>query len=100
MRSTINSHELETSLLITDGRYLLKRSPTTFKRLLPTGPVGGFFVKLRGQAGSAALCLYKLKVVSERLGHPSITLTLDTYSHVLPSMQQAASDKLERLLYG
>lgn len=40
------------------------------------------------------------KVVSERLGHASITLTLDTYSHVLPSMQQAASDKLERLLYG
>ena len=40
------------------------------------------------------------KVVSERLGHRSITLTLDTYSHVLPSMQQAASDKLERILYG
>jgi integrase len=40
------------------------------------------------------------KVVSERLGHASITLTLDTYSHVLPSMQQAASDKIERLLYG
>ena len=39
------------------------------------------------------------KVVSERLGHASITLTLDTYSHVLPSMQQAASDKLEKLLY-
>lgn len=34
------------------------------------------------------------KIVSERLGHASITLTLDTYSHVLPSMQQAASDKL------
>lgn len=40
------------------------------------------------------------KVVSERLGHASITLTLDTYSHVLPSMQQAASEKLERILYG
>jgi integrase len=38
------------------------------------------------------------KVVSERLGHSSIVLTLDTYSHVLPSMQQAATDKLERLL--
>lgn len=39
------------------------------------------------------------KVVSERLGHASITLTLDTYSHVLPSMQQAASEKLESLLF-
>lgn len=39
------------------------------------------------------------KVVSERLGHASIVLTLDTYSHVLPSMQKAASDKLERMLF-
>lgn len=40
------------------------------------------------------------KVVSERLGHASITLTLDVYSHVLPTMQEAASQKLESLLYG
>jgi integrase len=39
------------------------------------------------------------KIVSERLGHSNITLTLDTYSHVLPSMQQAASQKLERILF-
>lgn len=38
------------------------------------------------------------KVVSERLGHASVALTLDTYSHVLPDMQQAAADKLEALL--
>jgi integrase len=40
------------------------------------------------------------KVVSERLGHASITLTLDVYSHVLPDMQKAAAEKLERMLYG
>ena len=40
------------------------------------------------------------KVVSERLGHASITLTLDVYSHVLPTMQEAASEKLEKMLYG
>jgi len=39
------------------------------------------------------------KVVSERLSHASITLTLDTYSHVLPSMQQAATNKLEQMLF-
>jgi integrase len=39
------------------------------------------------------------KIVSERLGHSSVTITLDVYSHVLPSMQQGASDKLERLLF-
>jgi integrase len=39
------------------------------------------------------------KVVSERLGHANISITLDIYAHVLPSMQQAASDKLETLLF-
>jgi len=39
------------------------------------------------------------KVVSERLGHASITLTMDTYSHVMPYMQQGASDKLEQMLF-
>jgi len=40
------------------------------------------------------------KVVSERLGHASIVLTLDTYSHVLPTMQQSATDKLEKMMFG
>ncbi len=39
-----------------------------------------------------------VKVVSERLGHASIKVTLDTYAHVLPSMQKAAADKLQLLL--
>ena len=39
------------------------------------------------------------KVVSERLGHASIVLTLDTYSHVLPDMQQEAARKLENILF-
>ena len=38
------------------------------------------------------------KIVSERLGHASIVLTLDTYSAVLPSVQQGATDKLEKIL--
>ena len=32
-----------------------------------------------------------LKVVQERLGHASIAITADTYSHVAPSLQQAAA---------
>jgi integrase len=39
------------------------------------------------------------KVVSERLGHASIVLTLDTYSHVLPTMQESATEKLEKMLF-
>jgi integrase len=40
------------------------------------------------------------KVVSERLGHSDVTLTLNCYSHVLPGMQQDATAQLERMLYG
>jgi integrase len=40
-----------------------------------------------------------IKVVSERLGHASATLTLDSYSHVLPDMQKRAADRLEELLF-
>jgi integrase len=39
------------------------------------------------------------KIVSERLGHASITITLDTYSHVLPDMQQEAVAGLQQRLF-
>lgn len=35
------------------------------------------------------------KVVSEMLGHASIAITLNTYSHVLPDMQDSAVDAME-----
>jgi integrase len=38
-----------------------------------------------------------VKVIQELLGHSSIAITLNVYSHVLPSMQQEAMDKLDRL---
>lgn len=37
------------------------------------------------------------KVVQERLGHATIALTLDVYSHVLPNLQREAAEKLDRL---
>jgi integrase len=37
------------------------------------------------------------KIVSERLGHASIGITLDTYSHVLPSMQQEAAAAVDAI---
>jgi integrase len=38
------------------------------------------------------------KVVSERLGHASVNITLDTYSHVLPGLQEAAAAALDTIL--
>jgi integrase len=37
------------------------------------------------------------KVVSERLGHASVGITLDTYSHVLPTLQQEAAQAFDQL---
>ena len=37
-------------------------------------------------------------IVKERLGHASITTTIDTYSHLYPSKQKDLADKLDSLL--
>jgi len=37
------------------------------------------------------------KVVSERLGHANIGITLDIYSHVLPGLQEAAAEKFDKI---
>ena len=38
------------------------------------------------------------KIVQERLGHGSIQITLDTYSHVAPGLQQAAAAKFDDIV--
>jgi integrase len=38
------------------------------------------------------------KIVSERLGHASISITLDIYSHVLPGLQERAAERFDELL--
>jgi integrase len=38
------------------------------------------------------------KIVQERLGHASIQITLDTYSHVAPGLQEAAANKFDDIL--
>lgn len=38
------------------------------------------------------------KVVQERLGHSSITMTLDLYSHMVPGLQEVAARSLDGLL--
>ena len=39
------------------------------------------------------------KIVSEMLGHASIAITLDTYSHVLPNMRDQAAAAMEEALF-
>ena len=40
------------------------------------------------------------KVVSERLGHANISITLDTYSHAIPAMQEEAAERIAELVSG
>ena len=71
------------------------------------------FAKMVRRAGLPHLRLYNLhhshatlplkagvhpKVVSERLGHTNIGITMDIYSHVMPGMQEAAVERFDRIL--
>jgi integrase len=38
------------------------------------------------------------KIVQERLGHASIQLTLDTYAHVVPGLQEAAAAGFDKMV--
>jgi integrase len=38
------------------------------------------------------------KIVSEALGHASVAFTMDTYQHVMPTMQEQAADAIQAAL--
>jgi len=38
------------------------------------------------------------KIVQERLGHSTISVTLDIYSHVVPGLQQAAANRFDEAM--
>lgn len=40
------------------------------------------------------------KVVSERLGHSSVSITLDTYSHAIPAMEAEAAERVAAIVAG
>jgi integrase len=68
----------------------------TFKRLQEKAKVTK--IRFHDLRHSHATLLMKLninpKVVAERLGHSNTRMTLDTYSHVLPNMQEEVVQKL------
>ena len=40
------------------------------------------------------------KIVSERLGHAKVSITMDVYSHAVPTLQREAAGKIASLVYG
>jgi integrase len=49
-------------------------------------------------ATHAHRCCVHPRVVMETLGHSQISLTMNTYSHVLPALQREVADKMEVVL--
>jgi integrase len=84
----------------TYGRFLNSQSLfVLFSSLLKKAELPHMrFHDLRHSAATILLAMgVSAKVVQELLGHSNITLTLNVYGHVLPSMQQEAMDKLDQL---
>jgi integrase len=81
----------------TSEEYLVKKH---FKPLLREASLPNIrLYDLRHTSATLALAVgVAPKVVSEQLGHASAAFTLDTYSHVLPHMQDEAAAKMEAAL--
>src|SRR5579863_840871 len=73
-----------------------------FKRLLKKADLPNVrFHDLRHGAATVLLAAgVPLKVVSEMLGHSSVAITADIYTHVLPEMQQKVVEKMDDLFGG
>lgn len=71
-----------------------------FKKALPDAGLPDIRVRdLRHSHASLLLASgVNPKLVQERLGHSSIALTLDTYSHVIPSLQEEVARRMDDLM--
>ena len=74
----------------------------SFARLLKRAGLSGRGVRFHDLRHTCATLLLSRnvnpKIVSEMLGHATIAITLDTYSHVLPDMQEKAAKAMEEAL--
>ena len=72
----------------------MSRSPSVSKRE-PGCPISGVHDLRHSHATLLMAQGVSAKIVQERLGHSKIGITLDTYSHVMPTMQREAADQLD-----
>jgi integrase len=84
-----------------DGRPMLPDSVTrAFKRIARRLGLDG--IHLHSSRHSHAILMLEQginpKRVSERLGQANIGITLDIYSHIMPGIQQAAAETLDKAL--
>ena len=97
-----NPHNLIFPNLNGDPLHIQNVSRVVYKRILRRAGLAESFRLYDLRHTCATLLLLAgvhPKVVSDRLGHSSISETMDTYSHVIPGMQREASDKLDTMLF-
>lgn len=97
--------EAEHDLIFRSGPGIPLRQRTVkreFRRLLKAAGVRPVrLYDLRHTAATLAVAAgVSVKVISDQLGHASISFTLERYSHVLPSIQDEAAARVERMLMG
>ena len=89
--STVGGHLHTSRILFKQFKALLKKAELPDIR----------FHDLRHSSATMLLSVdVHPKVVQEILGHSQISMTLDIYSHVLPTMQQQAVSKMNDVLQG
>jgi len=89
--SMVGGHLLSSRILFAQFKALLKKAGLPDIR----------FHDLRHSSATMLLSIgVHPKVVQELLGHSQISMTMDIYSHVLPTMQQEAIGKLNNVLEG
>ncbi len=73
-----------------------------FKRMLKAAGLPNMrFHDLRHSCASLLLAQHvPARVVMEILGHSTINLTMNTYSHVIPALHQEAADRMDGVLRG
>ena len=78
------------------------RKQAAFNRLNPTTPLPRLWLHdLRHTWATLALDAGEHpKIVSERLGHSTVSITLDLYSHVMPGMQSEAAEQVSSMIFG
>jgi len=103
-------NELKLIFTLPDGRGYhperfsreFERKQATYNRLHPNTPLPRLRLHdLRHTWATLALSGgVHPKIVSERLGHSTISITLDLYSHVLPGMQSKAAEQVSNMIFG
>ncbi len=74
-----------------------------FKKILEEANINSKLYRLYDLRHTCATLLLRAnvhpKIVSERLGHSSISITLDVYSHCVPTMQETATKSISNMIY-